>query len=320
MATMKADGLSVLITGASGLMGFPIAVALAPNNTVYGAARYSVPAEREALEAAGVHTIVFDVGSTDLAVLPEKVDVIYHLGATVGLDAEKPENRQRVLETNVYSGGRLMSRYRDQLKAFVFAASGSAYGYQGERPLREDDPFGLHTGLETYAASKIGGEAVVQFLSREWQIPSVILRIFSLYGPRGGAITSRIDLVRTGRPVSLYPGVPNRYCPMYEDDFVDKAIAALGIANVPAEVVNFAGSETSTIEEYCTIAGKLLGKPPVFDETGKVYPIWPDTTKLQRLLGPTSVSVAEGVRRVVEAGPEMRLAHWASAMAFSPDD
>lgn len=312
------EGLTLMVTGASGLMGFPIAKALAKTNKVYGVARFNVARDRQALEAAGVQTISFDTGSLDLSPLPEKVDAILHLGALTGLAAGFPENRAKAFEVNVHSAGRLMSRYRGQLKAFLYCGSGSAYAYQGERPLREDDVFGLHTGLETYAATKIAGESLVRFLSQEWQIPSTVIRIFSLYSPRGGAITSRADLVAAGKPVALYPGVPNRYNPIFEDDYVEKAIKALSVAKCPAEVVNFAGSQTVTIEEYCTIAGRLLGKTPKFESTGILYPIWPDMTRMHELLGPTKVSIEEGLRRVVAADPSERLVQWATMMPFSP--
>src|SRR5690606_953345 len=132
----------VLVTGASGLMGFPVARALAAANKVYAVARWGTGArERQALEAAGAQTIAFDTGSADLSPLPGKVDGVFHLGALTGLAAGRPENRAKAFAVNVDSAGRLMARYRGQLKGFVYCGSGSAYAYQGERPLREDDVF-----------------------------------------------------------------------------------------------------------------------------------------------------------------------------------
>jgi hypothetical protein len=59
-----------------------------------------------------------------------------------------------------------------------------------------------------------------------------------------------------------------------------------------------------------------LGRAPTFDTTeGAPYPILPDTTKMERLLGPTKVPVAEGVRRVVAAGAGARTSRWAGAQA-----
>ncbi|TAL04499.1 MAG: NAD(P)-dependent oxidoreductase [Rhodospirillaceae bacterium] len=307
------SGLNILVTGASGMMGLPIAIALAKRNTVFGVARFSSAAEEKTLRQASVETIRLDFSNPDMSRLPRRIDVVYHLGAMIGAPAERPENRQAAYEANAYSAARLMTRYRDCM-AFIHGSSGSTYAYQGERPLREDDPFGLHTGLETYTTSKIGAEFIVQALAREWTVPTAILRIFSPYSVRGGAITMRVDQMAAGRAVTLYPGAPNRYCPIYEDDYVRKAIRAIGIVKTPPEVVNFCGTVTTTIEEYCAIAGRYLGKAPRFENTSKLYPIWPDTTKSLELLGPDRVSLEDGIRRVVEAGPGARLSSWATVM------
>ena len=90
------------------------------------------------------------------------------------------------------------------------------------------------------------------------------------------------------------------HTPLYEDDYVEKTIAAAGIARVGCEIVNVGGSEAVTTQEYCLIAGEILGKEPIFVENGKSWPIWADTTKMERLLGPSKVSVREGIRRTLE--------------------
>ena len=59
-----------------------------------------------------------------------------------------------------------------------------------------------------------------------------------------------------------------------------------------------------TTQEYCEIAGEMLGRKPVFVENSKAWPIWADTTKMVELLGPNTVSVREGIRRTIEASRE----------------
>ena len=206
---------------------------------------------------------------------------------------------------NVGATGRLARRYRD-CEAFVHGSTGSLYEYQGERPLREDDPYGLHSAGENYAASKIAAEYLLKHLSVDYQLPVTMVRIFSFYGPRGGGVTQRVDQVARGEPVSVYPGVRNVHTPLYEDDYVEKTIAAAGIAKIGAEIINVGGSEAVTTQEYCEMAGEMLGKKPIFVENGKSWPIWADTTKMEKLLGPSKVSVREGVRRVLESA-HMRL-------------
>jgi nucleoside-diphosphate-sugar epimerase len=293
------SGKRILITGASGLVAFPVAVELAKSNEVFAIARYSDPEQKRLLAAAGARTVVFDMADPDLSPLPKSVDVVINYGVL-------PSDHPDVFEVNTSATGRLASRYRE-CEAFVHGSTASVYAYPGERPMREDDAYGLHKPNDFYSASKIGAEYLLKQLSVEYNMPTVLLRIFSFYGPRGGWPTMRIDQVAQGKPVSLYPGVRNVYSPMYEDDYVEKTIAAAGIAKVPAEIVNLAGTDPVTVQDYCGMAGEILGKTPTYVENGPAWPIWADTKKMEELLGPCRVSMREGVRRLIEAGSQARM-------------
>ena len=293
------SGRRVLITGASGLVAFPVAVELAKNNEVFAVARFSDPRQKATLQQAGAIPIAFDLANPDLSLLPESVDVVINYGVL-------PPTHKDAYEVNAGAAGRLARRYR-HCEAFVHGSTGSLYEYQGERPLREDDPYGLHSSAENYAASKIAAEFLLRHLSQDYGMPTTIVRIFSFYGPRGGGVTQRVDQVAKGLPVAVYPGVRNLHTPMYQDDYVEKTIAAASIARAPAEIINLGGTDVVTTEEYCEIAGELLGKKPVFEETSRAWPICADTTKMVNLLGPCRVSVREGIRRIIQAGPEARL-------------
>lgn len=295
----QVSGRRVLITGASGLVAYPVAVELARANEVYAVARFSDPEQKRALEAAGVRTVAFDLADPDLSPLPKAIDIVINYGVL-------PPTHKDAYEVNAGAAGRLASRYRD-CEAFVHGSTGSLYQYQGERPLREDDPYGLHSSAENYAASKIAAEFLLKQLSVEFNMPTVLVRIFSFYGPRGGGVTQRIDQVARGVPVSVYPGVRNVHTPLFEDDYVEKTIAAATIAKAPAEIINIGGTEPVTTQRYCEMAGELLGRTPTFVENSKAWPIWADTSKMVQLLGPCRISVREGIRRVVEAGERARL-------------
>ena len=295
------SGKRVLVTGASGLVALPVAVELAKHNEVFAVARYSDPAQKALIEASGAKAVAFDMANPDLSALPESVDVVINYAVL------PPNFGNMAYEVNTAATGRLARRYRNA-EAFVHGSTGSMYEYQGERPLREDDPYGLHAGGENYAASKIGAEYLLRHLSEDYGLPVTFVRIFSFYGPRGGGVTQRVDQVAAGLPVSVYPGVRNVHTPLYEDDYVEKTIACAGIAKVGCEAINVGGSESCTTQEYCKIAGEILGKKPIFVENGRSWPIWADTTKMERLLGPSKVSVREGIRRVIEQ-KEKRLAN-----------
>lgn len=282
----------VLVTGASGVVAFPVARELAKNNEVIAVARYSDPEQKRMIEAAGAKALAFDLANENLSALPDSVDVVINY-------AVLPPFHKDAYNVNAGTTGRLARRYQN-CQAFVHGSTGSLYEYQGERALKETDPYGLHSSAENYAASKIAAEYLLKHLSLDYELPVTMVRIFSFYGSRGGGVTQRIDQVARGEPVSIYPGVKNYHTPMYEDDYVEKTIAAAGIAKVGTEIINIGGSEVVTTEEYCRIAGEYLGKEPSFIENSKAWPIWADTTKMEKLLGPSKVSIREGIRRLIE--------------------
>jgi len=303
-------GKRILVTGASGLVGFPLAIALAEaGNEVFAAARFTDPSQSAPLEAAGVRCLRFDLASQDLSSLPPRVDLVYHLGALT--DARLPQST--LLEVNAQATGRIVSRYRE-VEAFVHAGSGSSYAHNGGVPMTEDGPLGLHgPGLENYSLSKIVAEGVLRHAAAEWQVPTVILRCFTMYGPRGGAVAARIAQMRRGLPIQLYPGQANRYSLLYEDDFVELFQRAAALASTPALIVNLAGSEPVDVVDYCRFAGQLLGIEPSFEESAKAYyPLLADTSKMEALLGKTRVRPLDGIRRVVEGDPALMLAQWRS--------
>lgn len=297
---------SVLVTGATGRIGFPIARELAREHDVYGLARCSQPGDEARLRAAGIVPLVGDVVDFDPAVVSglggRPLTHVFHAAARTGPAART--DWRHTFEVNVQATGRLVAacahRSRDRLRGVVFCSSGSTYEYQGRRPLREDDPPGVHLGI--YSLSKIAGEAVARAVAAEHGVPLTVIRIFSTYGPRGGAPADRLERILAGKEIVLHPDRPNNFNPIYEDDYVRLGIRALQVAAHPPLTVNWAGSETVSAEEYCEFLAAQVGREVRFRYEEKApWPLWPDVTKMHEVLGPTIVPWRQGMRRMVEA-------------------
>jgi len=288
------DGEKILITGVTGKIAFPIARALAAANDVWGVARLRNPGDRERLEAVGVRPVALDVAAGDFSALPGDFTYVFHAAVDAG------DDWAAAVRTNAHNAGLLLQHCR-RAKGFVYCSTGSIYAYQGPRPLTEADGPGVHQRA-SYSLSKVAGEAVCTWISEQLSVPLTIIRICSTYGPLGGAPADRLELMLQGRPIRLYPEPPNNYNPIYEDDYVELGIRALEAARTPPLVVNWAGSETVSAEEYCTYLGELVGVEPVFEYTPEAHtPLWPDVTYMHEVLGRTKVPWREGFRRMVEA-------------------
>lgn len=297
------DAQKILITGATGKIAFPIARALAAaGNEVWGVARLKDPTGRDRLAAAGIRPVALDIGAGDLSELPEDFTHVLHAAVDAGT-----ADWNRCVQTNAHMSGELLYHCRTA-KGFVLCSTGSIYAYQGHRPLTENDPPGVPLRAN-YSFSKVAAEAVCTWIARRYRIPLTIIRICSTYGPEGGAPADRLDAMLAGKPIRLHPDAPNNYNPIYEDDYVELGIRAMEVAAVPPVVVNWAGSETVSVEEYCAFMGQLVGVEPHFEYTAQAHtPLWPDVTHMHDVLGRTKVPWRDGFRRMIEARhPEISL-------------
>ena len=296
------DAQKILITGATGKIAYPIARALAQRNEVWGAARLRNPADRDKLAGAGITPLPLDMSTADFTELPDDFTYVFHAAVDTGVD-----DWTRCVETNAQKSGELLYHCR-AAKGFVFCSTGSVYGYQGQRPLRESDPPGVPL-RPNYSFSKIAAESVCTWIAKQYHIPLTVIRICSTYGPQGGAPADRLDMMLAHKAIRLYPDKPNNYNPIYEDDYVELGIRAMEVAATPPIVVNWAGSETVSVEDYCAYMGELVGVEPIFDYTADAHtPLWPDVTYMHEILGTTKVGWRDGFRRMIAARhPEIAL-------------
>jgi nucleoside-diphosphate-sugar epimerase len=295
----------ILITGATGRVAFPIARALAARNEVWGAARFTDPASQAKLETVGVRPLPLDVSTADFSSIPDDFSYVFHAAMASGADGWAS-----AFEMNSQASGRLLAHCRG-CRGFVFCSTGSIYQYQGQRPLKESDPPGIpqHGAYNSYSFSKVAGEAVCTWISREYGVPLTIIRICSTYGPEGGAPADRLERMLRGKVVRLHPDAPNNFNPIYEDDYVEMGIRAMEVADVPPVVVNWAGSETVSAEDYCAYMGELVGVEPLIEYDPAVHTaLWPDVTHMHEVLGRTKVPWRDGFRRMIETRyPDLQL-------------
>ena len=292
-------GKRIVVTGLTGQVAFPIARVLATANEVIGVARFSRPADRERLSAAGVRCVTVDLAGDALDVVPDDADYVLHFAVAKSREGDF----DRDLSDNAEATGRLMARCR-RAKAFLLCSSTGVYQAAGHHPLRETDPLGdNHRAImPTYSIAKIATEAVARFAAREFGLPTTIARLNVPYGDAGGWPALHLDWMLAGKPVPVHTDAPSAYNPIHEDDYVAHVPALLAAASVPATIINWAGTETVSIEEWCGYLGELTGRAPSFVQTDRtIGSVVVDTTKMTALLGPTRVSWRDGMRRLVAA-------------------
>jgi nucleoside-diphosphate-sugar epimerase len=203
-------------------------------------------------------------------------------------------------------GTHLLYRHCLRAEAVLVMSTAEVYKPQ-EDPWHvyvESDPLGDSNSLfdPTYSVSKIAQEAVARSCARGYGIPTVIARMNAAYGSGGGLLAIHLDRMLAGEPV-VVKWDPAVYCPIHEDDIAAQCAALLGAASVPATVMNWAGDEAVTAQQWCAYMGELIDQDPhvvIREVPGGIRGVVVDTSRRQALTGPCQVSWRDGVRRLVD--------------------
>lgn len=294
---MQLQDKRIVITGATGQVGLPVARALAADNEVIAAARFSDESARARLEGAGVSCVAVDLNAGELSGLPrDDVDVV--LNFAVSKSGRWPVD----LRITAESPGDVMAWCRPQ--RFLHCSTTGVYAPAGHEIITEKGALGDNHAviMPTYSISKIAAETVVRFAARQFDVPTIIARLSVHYGDNGGWPWFHLLMMQAGMAIEVHPDAPSVYCPIHEDDIIGSIPTLLDAASVAPPVVNWGGSVAVSIEEWCTYLGEITGLAPTFATSDQTLEsVHVDTTLLQSLVGPSAVDWKDGMRAMVAA-------------------
>ena len=124
-----------------------------------------------------------DLLELDLPRLLADTDIVFHLAAQAGVRASWGESFDVYTRLNVTVLQRLLeaARLANALQRFVFVSSSSVYGDAERLPTPEEQ---ILRPVSPYGATKALGEHLCYLYFRNYGVPAVSLRYFSVYGPR----------------------------------------------------------------------------------------------------------------------------------------
>lgn len=301
-----------LVTGGAGFIGSHIATALVKRGDRVRVLDNLMTGKRENLAhiAGEVEFIEGDIRDFDTTRrVMEDVNVVFHEAAipSVPRSVKEPQLNHDV---NVNGTFNVLMAARDAaVRRVVFAASSSAYGETEVLPKQEDM---LPSPLSPYAVAKLVSEFYCQVFTRAYNLETVCLRYFNVFGPRqdpsspySGVISKFITVLLEGQsPVIYGDGEQSR-----DFTYIDNVVAAnLSAAEAPAaagQVMNLGLCERTTLNQLLAELQRIIGTnlPPRYEEqrNGDIRHSLADITRAEQLLGyKPGVGLAEGLRRTVE--------------------
>lgn len=302
-----------LVTGGAGFIGSHIAASLAESGARVRVMDDLSTGHLENLAEIGgeidfVKASLADEAATRRAL--EDVELVFHEAAipSVPRSVDNPRETHVACVEGTFT---LLCAARERgVRRVVYAASSSAYGDQPTLPKREEmrpEP------LSPYAVAKLVGEYYCQVFNRVYNLETVCLRYFNVFGPRqdpssqySGVISRFIStLLGNQQPVIYGDGEQSRDF-TYIGNVVDANMRAAETTVGVGHVVNIANGERTTLNELLGVLKRITGRADAqaeYRETrvGDVRHSLADITQARELLGyEPRVGLEEGLRATIE--------------------
>jgi nucleoside-diphosphate-sugar epimerase len=256
------------------------------------------------LSRQGVDVQVVDLRSAELRDLLDGVDVVFHFAAQPGV-RHSWDDFDSYLGHNLLATQRLLDAARDaDLSRLVFASSSSVYGQvtggvTEQSPTRPYSPYGV---------TKLAAESLCTTYGDNFEVPTVGLRLFTVYGPRQRPDMALHRIIRaalTGEVFTVLGDGSAVRSFTYVDDVVDAAMRAAAVSLDAGTNLNISGGSATPLREVIDTVGLAVGKAvPVRYEAaqaGDVQRTDAEADLAQHLLGwEPSMPLRDGIARQVE--------------------
>jgi nucleoside-diphosphate-sugar epimerase len=264
--------MRILVTGGAGFIGSHLTEKLSQLNhrvtVIDSMSDFLYPTEnkRENIRLFDLEKVIFkeaDLTVDDLEELVTGQDVVINLAAIPGL-VKSWSHIEAYMSANVLGLGRLLEACKNaKIKRFIQISTSSVYGKNAN-----GDEDSKKEPYSPYGVSKLAAENLARAYEANFNLPVVILRYFSVYGPRQRpdmAYQKFIDSIGKGLPFKVFGDGKQLRSNTYVDDIVAATIQATNLdLNLDGKNFNIAGHENIELISAIRTIERILGKSAIF--------------------------------------------------------
>lgn len=191
--------------------------------------------------------------------LLEGMDVVFHLAAQAGVRASWSKNFVIYTRNNIEATQLLLEASKlFKLKKFVYASTSSVYGDTEDIPMKEDSP---SKPLSPYGVTKLAAESLCYLYWKNFGVPCVSLRYFTVYGPRQrpdmGFYRFLLALLEN-RKITIFEDGNQTRDFTYIDDIINGTLLA-GDRGIPGTTYNLGGGSRISVNEVLDVIKQITG-------------------------------------------------------------
>lgn len=311
----------VLVTGGAGFIGSNLADALIRQGAKVTIIDNLATGFRENLEEIKGDFEFVEGDLNDDSVLQKALDgaeIVFHQAALPSVP-RSVDNPQETHAACVNATFNLLLKARDAgVRRLIYAASSSAYGNQATLPKVESmrpEP------LSPYAAAKLMGEYYCQVFSNVYNLETISLRYFNVFGPRqnpssmySGVISRFIDSLMSGKTPIIYGDGEQSRDFTFVANVVNANIKAAQTTKGIGQVMNCSNGERISLNQLLEVLKKITGKSDVqaeyeLERAGDVKHSQADNSRAKECLNYEKlVGLEEGLKNTIDWWQQSRFA------------
>lgn len=262
--------MKALVTGAAGFIGSHLSERLLKEGlavvgvdcfTDYYPVKIKEKNISSALKHKNFRLINKNLLEIDLNNVLDGIDLIFHHAAQPGVRANWGKTFEEYVENNIYATQRLLEALRaKKIIKMIYASSSSVYGDAEKLPTSEKV---VPKPVSPYGVTKLAAENLCYVYFKNYDIPVVSLRYFSVYGPRQRPDMGFNRFIRSiinKEEMQIYGSGTQTRDFTYVNDVIDADIRALDGKCKPGETYNVGGGSRISVNDAVRIIEDISGK------------------------------------------------------------
>lgn len=249
---------------------------------------------------SGFQFISNDLNDLDLAELLDEVDFVFHEAAQAGVRASWGKRFDTYIHSNITATQKLLAAAKGKLiKKFVYASSSSVYG-DSPLPMKEEN---LLKPVSPYGVTKLAAENLCYLYWKNYGVPTVMLRYFTVYGPRQRpdmGLHKFISAALKGEEIVVFGDGHQTRDFTYVADVIAANMKCLHLEKAGMNM-NIGGGARVTVNEVLGLIQDIAGKSVriTYSEKAKgdVLDTLADISQARKLIGyEPKVGIREGIK------------------------
>jgi len=290
--------MKILITGCCGFIGTNLCIRLLDNDKyfVYGIDNffnnYNTDFKYKNLELLlKYNKFTFyqeDLLETDKISIINP-DKIIHLASIPGV-RKSIDEPLLYIKNNIEAFVKLLEECKNSgINDVIYASSSSVYGTNEKIPFSEDDK--IDNLQSSYACSKKCMEVYAKYYHDVFQLNTIGLRFFTVYGPHGRpdmAPYMFLKNIAEGEIINQYGNGTSIRDYTYVDDIVNGIISIINGNGESGEIYNLGNNKPVSLLQFISLCEKITGQKAIINrignQTGDVPKTYADLEKSNKYL------------------------------------